>query len=85
MKRLAFGLFLLTATAMPAGVEAASRLYPFAGVVVRAEFDSQQTPRRYTLAQGGAAYSLGKIAPSIVVRASAGHAEIEVGVRYSFR
>lgn len=85
MRRIAAALFVLTATAFPAGVEAASRLYPFAGVLVRAEFDSSHTPRRLTMAQGGVAVSLGKIAPSLVVRASAGHAEVEVGVRYSLR
>ena len=85
MRLLAPCALALCALAIPAGVEAASRLYPYAGAVVRFQFNEAATPKRYTLAQAGVAVSFGKVAPSIVIRAGAGHAEVELGARYSFR
>lgn len=84
--RLAVALLLpLLAAALPARVEAESRLYPYAGVVVRFEATNGDTPDTKTLAQIGAAYSLGKLAPGANVKFNTGHAELELSLRYSFR
>jgi hypothetical protein len=85
VRRLAFSTLVLVAALVPARVEAQSRLYPYAGVAVRFQFNDAATPKRYTLAQAGVALSLGKLAPSVTVRGGVGHAEVEVGLRYVLR
>jgi hypothetical protein len=85
VKRLVVGITALIVTTCPAGVEAASRLYPFAGVVHRVEFDRERGPNGVTLGQLGAAYSLGRLAPSLTLRANSGRFEAELGVRFLLR
>jgi hypothetical protein len=85
MRLLVASITALIVSACPAGVEAASRLYPFVGVVHRFEFDRERRPEGTTLAQAGAAYSLGRIAPSLTLRANSGRFEAEFGVRFLLR
>ena len=84
--RLAAALLLpLLAVAVPTRVEAASRLYPYVGVVYRMESHKDRSPDAQTLAQVGAAYSLGKFAPGANVKLGLHHVELELSVRYSLR
>lgn len=84
--RLAAALVLFAAVLFPASGEAGtSRLYPYLGLVYRMESHKDRSPDAQTLAQVGAAYSLGKFAPGANVKVGLTHVELELSVRYSIR